>query len=125
MWGPSVFCEVEVRSGARQVGAVVVLCCFCGDEMFEEEPGLVTLVAVEVPRSVGKQAHSQQLWCHARCLARLPQSAVFDADSFEAADATTVDEDDLSGETARARAADDGGQTATSNTDRDDQCGPR
>jgi hypothetical protein len=84
--------------------------------MFEEEPGLVTLVAVEVPRSVGKQALSQQLWCHARCLAaRLHQSAVFDADSFEAAHATTGDEDDRSRETARARAADDGAQTATTN----------
>jgi hypothetical protein len=119
VWGPLVFCEIEVRSGARQVGAVVVQCCFCGDEMYEEEPGLVTLVAVEVPRSVGKQAHSQQLWCHARCLARLHQSAVFDADRFEAA-AATVDEEDRPEKTARARAADDDWP----NRD-DEQHGPR
>jgi hypothetical protein len=63
--------------------------------MFEEEPGLLTLVAVEVPRSVGKQAQSQQLWCHARCLAaRLHPSTVFDADRFGPAHAATVDEED-------------------------------
>ena len=89
--------------------------------MFEDEPGLVTLVAVEVPRSVGKQAHSQQLWCHARCLAaRLHQSAAFDADSFEAAHAATVDEEDRSEETARARASDDGWPNRE-----DEQYGPR
>ena len=53
----------------------------------------MTLVAVEVPRSARKQARSQQLWCHARCLgARLHESAVFNAASFEAEDAATVDE---------------------------------
>jgi hypothetical protein len=77
--------------------------------MFEEEPGGVTLVAVEVPRSGRKQARSQQLWCHARCLsARLHEGADFDADSFEGADSATVENEDLQDEAARARAADDG-----------------
>jgi hypothetical protein len=94
---------------------------FCGDELFEDEPGLVTLVVVGVPRSGRKQARSQQLWCHARCLgARLHESAVFDADRFEAATAATVDAEDRWEETARARAADDGWPSRD-----DEQYGPR
>jgi hypothetical protein len=89
--------------------------------MFKDERGLVTLVAVAVPRSGTKQARSQQLWCHARCLgARLDHSAFFDVDSFEAADAATVDAEDRSDESARARADDDGWP----NRD-DEQYGPR
>lgn len=62
---------------------VVVRCCFCGIEMFEEESGLVTLVVVGVPRPGKKQARSQQLWCHARCLGGgLHESADSDAGSF-------------------------------------------
>ena len=82
---------------------MVVRCCFCGDEIFEEDPGLVTLVAVEVPRSGRTQARSQQLWCHPRCLGvRLHKSAVFNAASFEVEDAATVDEEDRSEESAHA-----------------------
>lgn len=87
--------------------------------MFEEEPALVTLVVVEVPRSGRTQARSQQLWCHARCLAaRLHESAVFDAHSFE--DPDTFDEEDRQEETALGRAADDGWPTRD-----DEQYGPR
>jgi hypothetical protein len=51
--------------------------------MFEEEPGLVTLVAVAVPRAGTQQARSQQLWCHASCLgARLHKGVDFDTDRF-------------------------------------------
>lgn len=89
--------------------------------MFEEEPGVATLVVVEVPRSGRQQARSQQLWCHARCLAaRLHESAVFDADSFEGADAVTVEDEDRQGEAAQARAADDGWPSPE-----DEQYGPR
>jgi hypothetical protein len=60
-----------------------VRCCFCGHELSEEEHGLVTLIAVAVPRSGIEQARSQQLWCHARCLRdRLHEDATFDADAF-------------------------------------------
>jgi hypothetical protein len=86
-----------------------VLCCFCGGDLLEDEPGLVTLIVDAVPRSGTPQPHAQQMWCHVRCLAaRLNHSAVFDADHFEVEDAETLTEADRLDETALARAADDG-----------------
>ena len=55
-------------------------CCFCGNELVEAEPGLVTLIAVAVPELGKEQPRSQQFWCHARCFgARLREDAAFDA----------------------------------------------
>jgi hypothetical protein len=63
---------------------VVVQCCFCGTELCEEEPGLVTLIVAAVPRAGTEQPHAQQLWSHARCLGtRLHQSIEFDTGRFE------------------------------------------
>jgi len=91
---------------------VEVQCCFCGKELFEDEPGLVTLVIAAVPRSSTAQPRAQQMWCHARCLGtRLHKTAVFDADRFDVADAATVKEEARREGIALARAADDGWPT--------------
>jgi hypothetical protein len=68
-----------------QRGSAPVRCCFCGAEVFDEEPGLLTLIVVSVPRLGRVQPRAQQLWCHARCLReRMDVSADLDADDLEA-----------------------------------------
>jgi hypothetical protein len=53
--------------------------------VFDEEPGLLTLIVVSVPRLGRVQPRAQQLWCHARCLReRMDVSADLDADDLEA-----------------------------------------
>jgi len=57
-----------------------VWCCFCGNELVEAEPGLLTLIAVAVPEPGKAQARSEQFWCHAGCFgARLHEGAAFGA----------------------------------------------
>jgi hypothetical protein len=52
--------------------------------VFDDGPGLLTLIAVSVPRLGKVQPPSQQLWCHARCLGdRVHKSADFHADELE------------------------------------------
>jgi hypothetical protein len=51
--------------------------------LFDQEPGLVTLIVVAMPRLGKLQPHSQQLRCHARYIGdRLDEDAAFDADDL-------------------------------------------